>query len=211
MFVLLFRIMGLKIKIKKPKVIKKVATKVKSTAKKVGSIIADKAQDVPFQPLLPLKPVMMAALKLKGLSTSGSIREVALRFYDNIVKRNNFDEGSLDDRYPTISEPVYQNYTDPDNFDPATVTAIVSAIIGYVKKVKEKKAAGEKLTKTQEAVNRVTDEVEQRYDEAKTEAVRDEVGGAVLNIADFIEKYWWAILGAGALGYMAYKSTGKSK
>jgi len=87
---------------------------------------------VPFAPLLPFMPAMIAALKVKGKPAGGDIKHVANNFFKYVIKGSNFEPEEL--------YGINEIDTESDTFDPVTITAIVTAVINYIKAAKKKKA-----------------------------------------------------------------------
>lgn len=174
------------------KAVGKGAKVVGKTAVKVAKKIGESAGMVLLAPLKPLKEGMKKVLKQKGEMTSGSLLDVAQRFYKKVIKpqggkNNNFDD--LDDNFlekdPLFSIPAYQydfescQYSNGDmtnSVDPATITLVVSAVVTYFKKAKEKREkknkgeAVEPLTKEEAIAADVTDEVQKELAKKEVEA-----------------------------------------
>ena len=98
----------------------KLLEKIKKTAKKVGSVVAD----APLLPILPFVLVMKKMLKDKGLPVGENNRDVVKSFYDNIVKKHK----SFDDQRENLVEDI---------------VTIVKDIISFFAKAKLKKDKGE--------------------------------------------------------------------
>lgn len=125
----------------------------KTIAKVGGKILESAAMPV----LLPFKVAMNTILRNQGVSPEKDIPKLAQQFYNVMVlKRASYE----------ISEP--------ENIVPAVAAAMVSAIISYFKKLKEKKEAGEKLTTTEEtALAGAEASVNEVVDQAKDEAIAE--------------------------------------
>lgn len=175
---------------------RKAVTRVKDTARK----IVDKAKQIGgFAILAPISPVLKAGLRARGLSTSGTLQEVAIRFYNEVVRKNSYDEfntfGSFYDNVEQAQEPEVKI----NNIEPATISIIVTAIVSFVKKLKAKKEQGEPLTKTQQKIVDTSDTLNKEIEEV----AKDEIE---MRITDGIKKYWWvAVVGIVAFMYTKKK------
>lgn len=150
---------------KRHKVVRKVARKTARIAKKIARAAAT-------APLLPLKGVMVSALKVKGepAKMSWKIDKVASAFYNKIVRKDkNFDS------YDEIHLDMY----DEDNLV-AVGAAIVTTIIEFIKNSKNKKARGEKLSPIEEKVVTGTEQVEEKIKQQAQEEASKEVGKKLL-------------------------------
>lgn len=133
---------------------------VAKTGEKIGNTLAD----VVLAPLLPFKGLMKKALEKRGYKPSNKLRELAEQFYNHVVK-NNFEGNNYDDVYVSAD-----NYEDEDHAAIA-IGAIVSAILAFIKGIKEKGDSGEPLSGTEKAIYQGTQEAEtQIQDRAKLEA-----------------------------------------
>lgn len=163
---------GANIKAKAQNVAKNVKTnvaKAKENVKKAVSTVADKAKELAkkganaslYIPLLPLRLIMTTALKNKGVTNPPKdIGELAFMFHKRVIKGENtysFDEASL---YNSDNVDNYNHF-----IEPATITVIVTAIIQWVKKIKEKKDNNQPLDKEEQVVAEKIDEVEKELDQ----------------------------------------------
>ena len=175
--------------------VKKTARKVGRTAKRVAKKVGGAAKRVAFAPLLPLKAMMVAALKRTGTKVTirTPIDRVANLFYNNVVRKQHgfedYDELNLD------------SYTE-DNIAPI-VAGIVEAIITFVKRSKEKKQKGEKLTKVEQITVTGTETAEANL-RAKAEAeAQRQIGEKVLqtggDIGGFIQDNKIMLIAVGAV------------
>lgn len=145
----------------------KVKKAIKKTAKKLASV----GTRAILAPLLPLRPIMIKALKSKGKAASRStkIDVLARDFYNYVVvphSKGNFEEIHFD--------------PDVDHIAGTALTAIASAVVTFIKSLKKKKAEGEPMSSTEKTIVKGTEAVEAQIEEkAKEEAAR-EVGGKLL-------------------------------
>jgi len=99
--------------------------KIKNRIKKIGDGIGDALKAAAFSPLLPFKNMMRSALQKKGLKPSGKFGDMALQFFNEVVKKHGHYEES------------------PNHLLPL---AIIPPIIAFIKDALAKKKAGAKLT-----------------------------------------------------------------
>jgi len=81
-------------------------------------------------PLIPFVPMMKSILRKRGVNPPSKVQELAQAFFKNVVKKT---EGF-------------------ESVEPVTITAIITAIISFFKKLKEKKAQGKGLTQEEKDV-----------------------------------------------------------
>jgi len=99
--------------------------------KKIGDRIGDALKAAAFSPLLPFKGMMRKMLVKKGLKPSKRFGDMAIMFFENIVKKHGH----------------YEEH--PDHILPV---AIIPPIIAFIKDVISKKKAGAKLTSEEKVV-----------------------------------------------------------
>lgn len=201
-------------------ILKNIGQKAKGAIKQAGGFVKEtatdfkeKAQDAidkvkdagKFALLLPLMPLMKGVLKAKNITPFTDIESLSLQFYNEIVKKNDYDEVLMTDDGSNImvaAEPPKKVYNVKD-VDPVTIGIIVNAVITWVKNAQAKKAEGAQLTKAQEAAAKLAEAAEK---EGK-QIVVDE---AKFQIGDFLVKNGTIILFAiGALLAAAFLFGGK--
>ncbi len=161
---------------KAPKRVKRIE-KRQVRRKKIGKVI----KRAPYAVLLPLRPVLRKAVERKGVSTKKmKIDELAKQFYNLVVVKESKGTYELVDYDP-----------DTDNIDPITITAVVSAIVGFVKSLKRQKDEGKELTPAQESI---ADGVEKVQDKLIYEAKVEGAEGIGKTL--FMDGKIWLILGA---------------
>ncbi len=114
----------------------------KFAKKEVGTVAGAAA----LAPLIPLKPMMRKILDKKGIKHSKTLKDIANKFYNDVIKKtptakaNTFDylECDLDD------------YTENNIIDAAI--DIVTAIINFIKDIKNKAKKGTLLTDTEQDI-----------------------------------------------------------
>lgn len=170
---------------------KRAVSKVKNKARK----IVDKAKQIGgFAILAPISPVLKAGLRARGLSTSGTLQEIALRFYNEVVRKNSYDEfntfGGFYDNVEQAQEPEAKS----SNLDPVLISSIISAIVSFIKRLKEKKEQGEPLTQAQEKIVDTSDTLNNEIEQV----AKDEIE---MRLTEGIKKYWW-VIAAAIVGFM---------
>jgi len=121
-------------------------------------------------PLLILKPVMRNALEEKGMSNHDipdQLEPLARLFYDVIIKKN-----------PPPAKGEKQNL---ENLIGEAIGAIVDTIVGFFKKLKDKKDSGEKLSSSEEKMLNAADAVGQQARDAMENSVASDVGKSLLD------------------------------
>lgn len=161
--------------------------KVKGAAKKVGDKVKDATIGAVF---LPLKPFMGIIKKNLGYDSSDKVstEDLLREFYDKNVRKSKSDYGLEYDRYgdePQLSSNT-SAFSDGENFDPVTISAIVTGIISYFKKLKAKKAAGEPLTGNEAKVVEAGEEIGQSVDDMKVEEINSTVGESLIKYLPYI-------------------------
>lgn len=160
---------GKKIESKAKEVAKKVEKTVETAKKTIASDLADLKKKggiaLKYAPLLPLKPVMIAALKKKGVTNPPKdIGELSYMFFERVVKGSNSYEFHYQYRYNTnnlshVSEVEKQDteiassgitaasqiglVAATGGTNPQAIDGMVKAIIDFVKKIMAKKKASE--------------------------------------------------------------------
>ena len=131
---------------------KKVGKRIKSVAKKVArGLLA-----VQLAPLLPLKGVMVRAIKSKTGKNMrrSSILNVTKTFYNKVVKSgSHFDEFSENDvqqidilnNFDTLED--FEEVHGKDHVAPAVIMSIISAVLSFIKMMKKKKDESKKTNK----------------------------------------------------------------
>lgn len=167
-------------------------------AKKVGSIAA----------LLPLRVPMQVVLKAKGIQPKSDLSDLARQFYAEVVKKDSY-ETELDFENGNNVAVDYSNMPSfmQESIEPVTITAIVSGILSFFKGVKEKKAAGEPLTKVQQVAYKAGTEAEAQGTQMAIDEVEEGIGETVTGFAALIKNNIAIIAGlaAIALGLYFYK------
>lgn len=184
---------------------KNVGKKIKGGWQDAGNFLKDKAQDLgsaakdaidkvkdagKFALLLPVRKILENVLKSKGITPSKDIETLALQFHNEVVRKGDFDEAILTSDGSNIfvaAEPTQRKNV--KDLDPVTIGAIVSGIISWIQKSREKKAEGKELTKAQKVAVDTADTIEKETGTLIDEQVTFEIGA-------FMRKYGLVIVGA---------------
>jgi hypothetical protein len=136
----------------------------------IGQRIKESVTDPKTAPLVPLRPVMIAVLSKKGIKANNktSTADLANLFYENVIRKADKNYDSID----------INNM--PEDYAAVAITVIVDAIISFVKSIKDKKKAGEKLNKTEETIATGTEIAEKRIEESAKEEAASTVGNKLL-------------------------------
>jgi hypothetical protein len=159
--------------------------KAEDKIKKAGGAVIGKAK---YAPLIPFVPMMYIALKAKGYKIAKTdIAGLTDAFYNNIVKGAN---GNYEDDQRNV-------------IPPQAIELAISTIIAFIKRIKDKKEAGKKLTEEEEQVLEKSVEVAEQIEDVTEDNVLDKkIGGiSVKNIGIGVA----AII----LVYILYKKFGK--
>lgn len=167
----------------------KVKSKVREQVKKGKAMIKS---GVSVGALLPFRPVMVAVLKQKNIEPKKDLQELAVQFYQNVVKRDSYDAGDAynqsnpyranDNLLTTSTDTIITE----DSIDPVTISAITQAVMKWIKGLRAKKALGQPLSKTQEQIVDASETVEESGNEFALDAVEEETGEAVMKYAPYI-------------------------
>lgn len=129
---------------------------------------------------------MRTILKTRGIAAPSNLEDLAKTFYMEVVKKNSFDEQYYFQR-DNAAFIDYEQHNNADNFAPPAISAIISAIVSYIKNLRARKEAGVPLTPTQEKVVQLSHEADKKAEEIKDDEVKREVGS-------FFTDYWWVLL-----------------
>lgn len=155
--------------------LKKRITKTKKRGSKRVKRIQTKgtlAERIALAPLLPLRAMMAATLKKRGVKASKNtpIVELANLFYNKVVHKSNpghYEEIDLLDYYD-------------DNVAGLAISAVVKGILEFIKGVKKKKEKGEPLNKVEQTVATGTEIAETKAKESAQEEAASQVGKKLL-------------------------------
>lgn len=170
-------------------------TKVKETAKRVGKIAV----------LSPFRIPMMTILKSKGITPKKDLSDLARQFYMEVVKKDSY-ETELDFEGGDNVAVDYSNMPSfmQESIEPITITAIVSGILSFFQGVKEKKAAGEPLTKTQQVALKAGQAVEEESTKIAMDEIEEGIGETVTGAAGLIKSNIGIIIGIAAVAIGIY-------
>lgn len=180
---------------KRKKKVAAVKKKVVTSAKRVGQITL----------LAPFVVPMQTVLKSKGITPKKDLSDLARQFYNEVVKKDSY-ETELDFETGDNVAVDYSNMPSfmQESIEPVTITAIVSGILSFFQGVKEKKAAGQALTKTQQIALKAGEAVEKEGNQMAIDAVEEGVGETVIGIGDLIKNNIAIIAGLAAVALGIY-------
>lgn len=155
---------------------------------KVGAVIYE---GVSFVVLAPFKGAMKKALKSKGVPYKDSMKDIATKFVDHVIKKNPAYEHSLASfqSYEALQNVrevedlgnLADNYEKVDNLAPMAVAAIITAVISFFDNLKKKKESGVPMSETEETMYKMSQEAAKNADELIRQEQQKAVGGFVLD------------------------------
>lgn len=165
---------------------KKVESKAQKTSRKAKQLIKNAKEVGQIALLAPFKKLMVKQLKAKGIKVPNNLEDIARSFFQNVVRRNSYDETEyFDPNNPIVMKPL--DDWEYDTIDPITISAVVSGIVSFFKKIKEKKDNGEQLTPTQQTIAKQVEEVERDVDNIRDDETDRTVG-------KMIQQYWYVVV-----------------
>jgi hypothetical protein len=114
----------------------------KFATKEIGTV----AGAVALAPLLPLKPMMKKVLNKKGVKHSNTIKDIANKFYNEVVHKSSTAKANTFDYPERNLEDCTENNIVEEAID------IVEAIVNFIKNIKAKAAKGTLLTDTEKDI-----------------------------------------------------------
>lgn len=121
--------------------VKKAISKAKDKAKSVGKKLS-------YAQLTPFKPVMVAALKKRGVSNVGigtKMSTLVPLFHDVIIKGKT--KLNFEDYAPKLAVTEHMEHVYAEAAD-----AIIGAVLDFIQNLKNKKDSGAPLSKEEEAI-----------------------------------------------------------
>jgi hypothetical protein len=146
---------------------KKFFAKAKKAIVKVATAPAKAAA---FAVLIPFTPMMKSILKKRGFKPEKKIKDLANQFFDKVVKKESFESQYFESEYAENADAGLVVGTIGD-----IVTAIKNWIQRRKEKLKEKEAAGEKLTEGEKNFVDNTEAIQTAAEEAIKTEVKEEV------------------------------------
>lgn len=140
---------------------------VATLLKGASNPISVASQNNQYAVLTPFKSMMQDALVSKGIAAPSDMATLTQIFYNTFVAPSN-DMGKLNFDTMTPSEQYHAD------------DALVSAVVGYVKEMANKKKSGEQLSTIQDKIANIGIKVESGLTKAATNEVNNQVGGAVV-------------------------------
>lgn len=164
--------------------VRKAAQKIGAASKKAKSaakrIVKNAAQKGKLAILAPFRKAMEKQLRLRRIRVPKTLEEVARTFFTQVVRRNAYEEAA----YFEGEESLVAVDTEYNEIDPVSISAIVSGIVSFFKKIQDKKREGAPLTPAQEQLSKQLDEVEQQVDNIREEETDRTIG-------QMLTEYWW--------------------
>ncbi len=180
--------------------VRKFAKKVGKAAKKGAKFLTQKAKQGGILVLLtPFRKAMVKQLKLRKIKVPKTLEDIAKSFFQNVVKRNAYEEAAYfegEENLVTTGNTDYEFNT----LEPVTISAIVSGIVSFFKKLKAKKDEGAELTPSQKVLVQQVEEAEKQVEQITEEETDRTIGSMV-------QKYWW--IGVILVLGIAYAATRK--
>ena len=178
----------------------KAGDKVQALAHKVGASMGKLGEDAKFAPLLFFKPMMKLELDHLGIAYDNKMKDITQKFVDHVVKTvHHFDEDYLDGGTVASSAVSAAVSATPEG-------AMVQIVLDFIKQLHDKKAKGEKLTPSEEAILSQSDKALAATDIAANNAAKEE-NPTTDAIKEFI--FSWkgglALVAVLVLGYLAFK------
>jgi len=173
-------------KIRVRKAAQKIGTASKKARKAAKRVLNNAAQKGKLAILSPFRKAMEKQLKLRRIRVPKTLEEVARTFFTQVVKRNAYEEAAYfegEENLVTV-ETEYSGINGGNTIDPVTISAIVSGIVSFFKKIQDKKKEGAPLTPAQEQLAKQLDEVEQQVDNIREEETDRTIG-------EMLQQYWW--------------------
>ena len=164
--------------------VRKAAQKIGAATKKAKAaakkIVKNAAQKGKLAILAPFRKAMEKQLRLRRIRVPKTLEEVARTFFTQVVRRNAYEEAA----YFEGEESLVAVDTEYNEIDPVSISAIVSGIVAFFKKIQDKKKEGAPLTPAQEQLSKQLDEVERQ-----AETIREEETDRT--IGEMLQQYWW--------------------
>jgi hypothetical protein len=181
-----------KLKTKIKTAVKKAGSQVKTAVKKVEESVKEAGH---FVVLLPFRIPMIALLKARGVDVPLTIKtnKLVTTFNDVVIhSKSHYDY--LDDNYNE------ENFGEEIAIDAAKT--IIGSVLEFFKKLKDKKANGEKLTAEEE---RFLYQGDKLTEVAKNSAIDVAKEQGTAYATDLFKKYWWVLPAIIALYFVGKK------
>jgi hypothetical protein len=201
---------------KKKKEVKKTSQahkekKIKKFFKKAAVKLKATGQNAVFAPLLPLKPTMVKRLKEQNITHDNTIHDVAIKFVKHIVGASHFEEM----KFETLYADEKSSGTSVANAAAGAAVGdyagaaknLITAIVNYFKKLKDKKTKNEPLSETEKDSLKGSDDAANAIVSATDED--ESKGNIVGNIQEWImenKTMVFLIVGASAAAYFIFKN-----
>jgi len=138
---------------KRKEKIKEFGGKMKNAVKKYGAVGV----------LIPFKNVMVKRLQEMGVNVKGkSLQEIAVDFYNKVVKKDNYEE------IDHLAVP------------PSIIAGVVQGILGFFKNLVKRKKQGDPLSPAEEKMATGVEKVADQVDEAERDITEESIGELVV-------------------------------
>lgn len=162
------------------KLIKKGGKAIKDAANSVITVGAD----IPFAPLLPLKPVMVAALDKRKIEHTSHLHDIAPKFVNHIVKGHSSFDDSAEAYDITSGVSMFDADESSESggksgMSMTMIGSVIQMVINYFKKLKEKKDSGEPLSSEEQAILAKGEVIAKEVNDTVADAAKDTVAAKV--------------------------------
>lgn len=131
--------------------------------------------DPAYNRVIPLSGTMKMALRTRGINPSPNIEILTNQFYTEIVRKDQPNNYTGQETLEDIN--VYDYSTD---YADAATDAMITAVIQYVRNLKDIKASGQELSRMQEIVVTGTERAEKKIIQAGKDQAAQKVGTEIL-------------------------------
>lgn len=144
--------------------------------------------------MTPWRPVLMAILKKKGLPHKGTNKELAMRFYKEVLKK------PLPSMYEGDGNYYDANFTGMmKGHTEGGIDIIVGAIITWIKNLKKKKENGEPMTAEEEKLLEISESAARSGEQMIKDEAEEGIGAWIL------ENKMIVLVGAAVVAYFLLK------
>lgn len=175
------------------KKVNEIAQEAKEAAKDLGQLVL----------LKPFAPIMKAALIAKKIDPPSDLERLARTFYNEVVKRSDFDAAN---EFNDGTNIAISTETRRD-FDPVTISALVSGIITWIQESRKKKEEGKPLTKAQEAAVKTSNIINEETKKAVDDEIKYQAGDAIMKVVEWLEENWMIVAAIIVIGYFGLKKS----
>jgi hypothetical protein len=142
---------------------------INKAKKLVKKAILAPAKAAQFAVLIPFRPAMEKMLKTRGVNPAKKFSEVIKQFHDTVLKKNFENQISNADEYGVI-------FDSQENLVDDVAGGIITAILEFFKRIKDKKKNGEKLTPEEEKIAAAAENIDTAVREAARDGIEETIG-----------------------------------